>query len=207
MKKIIFILLSMAGVAGVNAQSKGNVEFGLGTGLNLSTVSSTDFYGNPDTNASFNFNGSAEYYFSDRWGIKAMLMYDRKGWDNGLLVDTNTGYSVETNINMDYLTIPVMANWHFGAKRNWYLNFGPYVGFLLDAKDTRFDMDLKESHNNVDAGLAVGIGVKIPVNNYVKIFVEYQEQAGVIDIFKESYGFDPVLNSRSAFNIGINFML
>jgi len=207
MKKIIFTLLAMAGISSVNAQSKGNVEFGLGTGLNLSTISSSDFYGNPDTNVSFNFNGSAEYYFSDRWGIKAGLMYDRKGWDNGYITDLETGQSFETDINLNYLTIPVMANWHFGAKRNWYLNFGGYVGFLMSAKDTEFEADLKDGYNTTDAGLALGIGVKIPVNNFMKIFIEYQEQAGFIDIFKDSAGFDPVLNSRSAFNVGVNFML
>lgn len=207
MKKIIFTLLAMAGISAANAQSKGSIEFGLGTGLNLSTISSSDFYGNPDTNVSFNFNGSAEYYFSDRWGIKAMLMYDRKGWDNGYITDLETGQAFETDINMNYLTIPVMANWHFGAKRNWYLNFGGYVGFLMSAKDTEFEADLKDGYNTTDAGLALGIGVKIPVNNFIKIFIEYQEQAGFIDIFKDSNGIDPILNSRSAFNVGVNFML
>ncbi len=207
MKRIIFPLLIMAGISTANAQSKGSIEFGLGAGLNLSTITSSDFYGNPDTNVSFNFNGSAEYYFSDRWGIKAGLMYDRKGWDNGGLTDFETGTTIETDINLNYLTIPVMANWHFGGKRNWYLNFGPYVGFLMSAKDTELDIDLKDSHNTVDAGLALGIGVKIPVSNFIKIFIEYQEQAGFVDIFKDSDGFDPVLNSRSAFNVGVNFML
>jgi outer membrane protein W len=155
---------------------------------------------------SYNFNGSAEYYFSENWGIKAMVMYDRKGWDDAFITDVESGYSTRTNINMDYITIPVMANWHFGRKNNWYLNFGPYVGFLTSAKDTELDIDLKDAHNTTDAGLAFGIGVKIPLNNYMKLFIEYQEQAGVIDIFK-SNDVDPVLNSRSAFNIGINFML
>jgi len=206
MKKIILTLLAVSGIYTVQAQNKGNVEFGLGTGLNLSTVSSSDFYGNPDTNVSYNFNGSAEYYFSESWGIKAMVMYDRKGWDDAFITDVESGYSTRTNINMDYITIPVMANWHFGRKNNWYLNFGPYVGFLMSAKDTELDIDLKDAHNTTDAGLAFGIGVKIPLNNYMKLFIEYQEQAGVIDIFK-SNDVDPVLNSRSAFNIGINFML
>ncbi|MCW4469615.1 PorT family protein [Flavobacterium sp. MFBS3-15] len=206
MKKIIFTLLAMAGIAVANAQSKGNVEFGLNTGVSFSTITSTDYYGNPDNNISFNVGGSAEYYFSESWGIKAKVIYDRKGWDNGYIYDINTGDEFRTDFNIDYLTVPVMADWHFGRKKNWYLNFGPYVGFLMSAKETRFDTDLKDDFNTTDAGLALGLGVKIPVSNYIKIFFEYDVQAGFSDIFKDNYD-DNVFISRDAINVGINFML
>lgn len=204
MKKIIFSLLAIAGCITTNAQSKGNFEFGLNTGLNFSTSTSSD-YGSMDTNYSYNFAGSAEYFFSESWGIKAKLTYDRKGWDNDL-IDDELGRTYTTDINADYLTIPVMASWHFGRTNNWYLNFGGYVGFLMSAKETTFDTDIKHVFNTTDAGLALGLGVKIPVSDFIKIFIEYQEQAGVIDVFKNN-DYDPVLNSRSAINVGINFLL
>lgn len=206
MKKIIFTLLAMGGITAANAQSKGNVEFGLNAGFNSSTISSTEYYGNPDRSVAFNFGGSAEYYFSESWGIKAKVIYDRKGWDNGFITDGSTGQVFRTDINVDYLTIPVMANWHFGRTNNWYLNFGPYVGFLMSANDTRFDTDLKDDFNSTDAGLALGIGVKIPVSNFIKVFIEYDMQAGFSDIYKNNYD-DNVFNSRDAINVGINFML
>ena len=99
-----------------------------------------------------------------------------------------------------------MANWHFGNKKNWYLNFGPYVGFLLDAKETQFDTDLKDYFNSTDFGLALGIGVKIPVSDKLKLFFEYEGQGGVSDIFKVNE-FSRVTNSRSSLNIGLNFLL
>lgn len=204
MRKIIFTLLAIAEISTGNAQSKGNVEFGLNAGLSFSSISNTDYYSNTDINTSFNVGGSAEYFFSDRWGIKAKIIYDRKGWDNGRVNYNAQTYG--TNINTDYLTIPVMANWHFGGKRNWYLNFGSYVGFLVNAKETRFDNDVKDTLNTTEAGLAFGIGVKIPVSNYIKIFIEYDVQSGFSDIFKENYDSN-VFTSRGAFNIGINFML
>ncbi|AWH86233.1 hypothetical protein HYN59_14435 [Flavobacterium album] len=76
----------------------------------------------------------------------------------------------------------------------------------MSAKETTFNTDVKDVFNDTDAGLAFGLGVKIPVSDYIKIFIEYQEQAGVIDVFKNNND-SPVLNSRSAINVGINFLL
>jgi hypothetical protein len=50
--------------------------------------------------------------------------------DNGFVqdsyVDPGLPAYVETDFDLEYLTIPIMV-WHFGS--NWYLNFGPYTGF------------------------------------------------------------------------------
>ena len=99
-----------------------------------------------------------------------------------------------------------MANWHFGKKRNWYLNFGPYAGFLLSAKDTEFNMDLKDFSKSVDAGLAFGIGVKIPVSSKIKILLEFDGQGGFTDIIENNQG-DKIQNSRGSFNTGLVFGL
>lgn len=203
MKRIYVIIAALALGFFANAQDKGNIEFGFNTGFSMSTISDDDDFA--ETNLTFNVGASADYYFSNRWSIKVKAVYDRKGWDKDFIPDAN-GNAIRTDINLDYLTIPVMANWHFGSKRNWYLNFGPYVGFLMSAKETTFDTDIKEAFNTTDAGLALGIGVKIPLNDKLKLFFEYDGQYGFGEVFKEN-DFDRVTNSRDAFNIGLNFML
>lgn len=99
-----------------------------------------------------------------------------------------------------------MANWHFGRTKNWYLNFGAYTAFLMSAKETRFDMDVKDAFNSADFGLALGIGVKVPVSDKLKLFFEYEEMAGIRDIFTENPE-SAVRNDRAAINIGLNFIL
>jgi hypothetical protein len=101
-----------------------------------------------------------------------------------------------------------MANWHFGLTRNWYLHFGPYVGFLLkaDADGT----DIKSTVKSTDFWLAFGIGVKIPISDNVKIFIEDDGQSGFVNIAKNNSGNSggsTTLNSRGSLNVGINFML
>lgn len=209
MKKIVVTFVAVLGlIFSSNAQDKGKIEFGFNVGLNSSNISNR--YESTDTSLNFNLGASADYYFSDRWSIKMKFIYDRKGWDNDFIsVSDPFDPAVEfvrTDINVDYITIPLMANWHFGAKRNWYLNFGPYVGFLMSAKDTELDRDLKDSFNKVDAGLSLGIGVKIPVSDKIKIFIEYEGQGGLAEVFKENED-DVVVNSRGSLNVGINFLL
>ena len=109
-------------------------------------------------------------------------------------------------ITLIILPYPLWLIGILGVKKNWYLNFGPYVGFLVNAKESRFDFDVKNAFETTDVGLAYGIGVKIPVSEYLKIFIEFDGQGGFTNIFKDPY-FDNTTNSRGALNVGLNFML
>lgn len=199
----LFMAAFLAVAFSASAQEKGNIEFGVNTGVNFSNVRTSNL--NSDSSTGFNVGVMGDFFFSDRWSIKARLVYDRKGWDNGFIEGTPNG-SYTTDYNLDYLTIPVMANYHFGSKRNWYLNFGAYSGFLLSAKETEGGLDVKEGFNSSDFGLALGIGVKIPVSDKAKIFIEYEEQTGFSEIFKENDG-PSIMNSRGSLNLGICFLL
>ena len=206
MKKLFSTILLVIGfsLTTLAQQSKGDVELGYNIGFNTSTVSNSR--GSAQRGNGFNIGASADYYFSNRWSIKGKLIYDQKGWNEGFITDSNTGQSFPTDYNLNYLTVPVMANWHFGSKRNWYLNFGPYAGFLLSAKDSQFKEDVKSSFKNSDFGLALGIGVKIPVSSKCKIVLEYDEQTGITDIFNDNQN-SATRNSRGSFNVGLIFIL
>ncbi|HEY0299344.1 MAG TPA: porin family protein [Arachidicoccus sp.] len=186
-------------------QDKGNVEYGVGVGIGSSTVSDGDGNTNSSDRTVFNAGISGDYYFSNRWSLKAKLQYDQKGWNNGYLNDLNSGNSYIENYHLNYLSVPVMANWHFGATRNWYLNFGPYIGFLLSAKTSPDNYDVKPLFHTVDGGIAFGVGVKIPLSNQVKFFIEMDGQGSAANIVKTTDG-SSLNNSRGSFNIGINFL-
>jgi len=203
MKKLFTILLVAASCSTAFSQEKGNFEYGFNVGLNLSTVTSGT-NNNSDSRVGFNAGAFGDYFFSDRWSIKAKLTYDQKGWNSGYFINEDDSFL--TDYHFDYLTVPVMANWHFGKKRNWYLNFGPYVGFLMSAKESRFGIDIKELTQSIDAGLALGIGVKIPVSDKIKIVLESDGQSGLTDIFKNNTG-NSIRNSRSSLNAGLVFGL
>lgn len=186
-------------------QDRGNVEFGFGAGLSTSTVSDGDGNTNSSYRKTFNVAVSGDYYFSDRWSLKGKLVYDQKGWNDGYLDDENSGNSYMADYHLTYITVPVMANWHFGRTRNWYLNFGPYIGFLTQAKTLPGETDIKPFFHNVDGGFAFGIGVKIPLSNQIRFFVELEGTGGAANIVKTTDG-SSINNSRGSLNIGFNFL-
>lgn len=201
-KKIITVTLLIAFSVIGFAQKKGDVEFGINLGLNSSNVTSE--YLSSDTGTGVNLGFAADYFFSDSWSLKGKIIYDQKGWDNGLLYVGVNRYN--TNYNLNYLTIPVMANWHFGKKKNWNLNFGPYAGFLLSAEETAYNTNVKEFFNTNDFGLNIGIGVKFPLSNKLKLNIEYEAQSGFSDVFKDNNN-KRIIGTRGALNVGLNFLM
>jgi opacity protein-like surface antigen len=193
MKKILLVIVAVIGLS-LNAQQKGNIEFGIGAGMSPFIE---------DGVVIFNVGGSADYYFSDRWSVKAKLAFDRKGW----LFEgtTSPGVTFEYVAYANYLTLPVMANWHFGGKRNWYLNFGPYAGVLLNAKYNDFEENLTDDFDTFDFGIAAGVGVKIPVSDKLKICIEYEGLYGVVSVTEIWKG--DTYTGRETLNVGVNFML
>jgi opacity protein-like surface antigen len=204
MRKIFAAILTLSGLyTSCFAQTKTGVEFGLNAGYNIAYVQETGFAESSDVSSGFNLGASAEYRYSDRWGIKAKVIYDQKGWGNGFLIADDGSEIDRTNFQLNYITIPVMATLHFGRLRNWYLSFGPYAGFLLSASESSSGADVKSVFNSTDYGIAVGIGVKFPVSDKMKLFIEDDGQAGINNIFKSNSDNASLENKRSGINIGI----
>ncbi|MFC4221168.1 porin family protein [Flagellimonas marina] len=128
-KQVLFATVCMLMFFNTSAQDGGDFEFGTNVGLNLASVSTVDGLNDTKTRMGLNVGASAEYYFSDNWGLKMKLIYDGKGWADGFIDGEDFG-NMTTNFRLNYVSIPVMANWHLGRNRNLYLNFGPYAGLL-----------------------------------------------------------------------------
>ena len=200
MKKNLTLLVILLGIYSAScAQTRTKAEFGLNVGFNSSMVITVLGSGSTGTGGGFNAGASGDFYFSNSWSLKAKLIYDQKGWSgDDVFGELGTG-----NYHLNYLTIPLMANWHFGKTRNWYLNAGPYAGFLMSASQSSNNADIKPRFNSTDFGLAFGIGVKFPIAEKAKLFLEYDGQGGLSNIFNSSI--QQFQNIRSAFNVGVSF--
>lgn len=204
MRKLFTTLVIVLGFYGLaSAQQKTNVEFGVNVGFNSSYVQDSNSSEHADGVSGFNAGISADAYFSDRWSLKVKAIYDQKGWGNGYVTDDSGNEIDHVSIKLNYITVPVMANWHFARTRNWYLDFGPYIGFLTSASAAGYDV--KSAFNSVDGGISLGIGVKIPIADRTKFFIEYEGQGGVSNVFSSTTDGSNFQNVRGSLNIGINF--
>ncbi|PVX47246.1 outer membrane protein with beta-barrel domain [Flavobacterium sp. 103] len=209
MKNTIIIVLIYSLPFTSYGQLNDDIEIGFNFGLNTSAVTnSAEFGDSSDSNHGINLGASIDYYFSRNFSLKAKLIYDQKGWENKFIIDPNSGIVYNNNntldYNLNYLTIPIAVNWHFG--KIFYINLGPYVGILLGAKETGTDSNIKNNFESIDYGLQMGVGVKIPINDKYKIFFEWEGQGGLPDIATINYD-STVYNSRGSFNLGVNFVL
>lgn len=186
------------------SQTTGTTQFGVQVGYNGASVTSGSE--SATYKSGFNAGVAVEHYFSERWSFKGKILYDQKGWvDSYFTVNANT-FEINfttTNYNLDYITVPLLANWHFGRTKNWYLNFGPYIGILASAKLSASNTDVKSLFSSTDGGLDVGIGVKFPITMQTRLFIEYNGQAGVTNINRGAGS--TVRNTTGAFNIGLVF--
>lgn len=188
MKKVFLTVLATAAFSFSNAQSreKGAIEIVPQIGY-----SSSNYYGsNISNNSSLSavtFGVGADYFFNNRWSLRSGLHSQTMG---------SQFYAIEEKLN--YLTIPVNANWHFGSTRKWNLNFGPSIGFLMSAKDN--NTDIKNLANSTQIGLNVGIGYKIEVNKDFSILIDYQSITGLSDVSKTTAS--TIKNAYGAFNLG-----
>ncbi|WP_345331579.1 porin family protein [Mucilaginibacter defluvii] len=184
-----------------SAQTKNSNEFGIQFGMNASRLNS-DVTNKTHYKVGFNAGVSIDHYFSESWSVKAKVLYDQKSWEGLSLLMKGVLYNAQYDLN--YLTVPILANWHFGRTKNWYLNLGPYTSILLNVEEVGSDRDVKSGLNNIDLGLDLGIGFKIPVSNKAKLFFELNGEKGLTDVAKEGSG-PAFQNNVSSISIGLSF--
>lgn len=86
-------------------------------------------------------------------------------------------------IALDYVTVPVLAKFNFGSKAKFFVNTGPYVGYLINYEwiDTRFDY-----------GWVTGLGGQMDITSKTILSLEV----------RNSYGLAPITASSSEFKNG-----
>lgn len=198
MKSILIALSFISiGTSSLHAQNS-MFDLGLEGGPNLSTVSITSKFFEANTKpVAFGSGGFIfQYNFKNFLSLKTGLSYQRKGFQfpEGPLVNID-GYFIgtgKTTYSLDYMTLPILVKASFGEKVQFFVNAGPYVGFLL-GKNERFKSitnDSEQIYQNKDMtglkrwdfGVAGGVGIAIPIKTFWVISIEARNYTGLSDI-------------------------
>jgi hypothetical protein len=195
-KFLVIITIAICGLGNVNAQErfKGDVEVTSIIGAMQSFLNGEQLDGFESRNA-IKFGANIDYYFNDRWSLRSGLNFDSMG---------SKGLGSELILN--YLNIPINANWHFGSTRKWNLNFGFTPGFLLNANAD--GDDIKEQFESFQLGISYGIGYKLELSENFSLLFDAQGLVGITNIINlNGLGTLDRFNVGSSLNIGAVFKL
>lgn len=134
---------------------------------------------------------------ADKMGGKYKISFA----DYDPIVNGDTTIYFEDKLN--YLSIPINANWHFGSTRKWNLNFGLSPSFLTSANIVINGKESKIPSSDIESfqlGLTYGIGYKIEINKKFGILIDTQFFNGLTNINKSSEA--RIVNAGYSLNVG-----
>lgn len=197
MKKNTFVSLIFLSLFLFSSGQNKTIEFGFQSGVNINAA-----YGNSGLK---NYSGSTagvhvgvhfKMKMNRRLALKAILAYDQNGWayrsltftdDNGN--DLGTGDLVE---KINYLNLPILAEYSFGKKIKFNVDAGFFAGYLLKYTAVQKIKEPVASTNTfaltnrkaINFGLSAGAGVQIPVSPKMKLDFGIRDNVGLANIYK-----------------------
>ncbi|WP_343636161.1 porin family protein [Fluviicola sp.] len=219
MKNTFIITLFFAlGITSLQAQTSNRYDWGIEGGPNLSTFRAQEM---PFFDISPAVYGSGGFIFQYNTkkilSFKTGFSYQRKGYQiKGLTFTDVDGNYLETGkaiVSLDYITLPLLVKASFGKKTQFFINAGPYGGFLLSAKGRYIyngQENQKETFTNDvqrwDFGVASGIGIAIPIKEAWKIHAELRNYFGLIDL-SNSGGGTGIYTNTTDLRLGVVYRL
>ncbi len=199
MKKYISLSLILVNLLLISKAQKNKIEYGFQSGVNINSA-----YGNGISKTvngaltGLHIGGHFKIQKTKHFGLKAILAYDQNGWAYRSLtfVDNNgTGLATGDLLSkLNYINLPLLAEYSFGDKIKFNLDAGVFVGYLLSNKMIRKIKEPVAStqktsssfRKSANLGVSVGGGVQIPVSAKIKLDLGIQNNLGLLNIYKSA---------------------
>lgn len=181
-------------VSNVNiAQNK--IRFGVQGGMTYSSLRGNKSAENLNSGIDFLVGVSLEYQIKERLSLIANVSYDRKSVNDKSYIEIienpeDPGFYGKVKIiaNYQYLSIPVLLKYDFGDNDSFYINGGPFLGYLLKSQlSNDYDnssTDTTDDNKKMDFGLTFGIGKTFKLNSNQEITVEIRDNLGLSNTSK-----------------------
>ncbi|WP_289056211.1 porin family protein [Carboxylicivirga marina] len=159
-----------------------------------------------------------QYNLTDAFSLKSGLTYERKGGGSEITVSDGIGTPhgvVKGKINMDYIGIPVLAKYKFGINNMFFINGGPFIGYLMKATSMiesykeypSSSADDTETYKRIDLGLSLGIGLSHYLSDKISISLEVRNNLGLLNTGENVYKDDSILTNSTGLLFGITYSL
>lgn len=216
MKKLLTILIcSLA----LTTYSQTNLlDIGVEGGVSLASLRGNDFIdANHSSRMGYSGGLFVQFNFRKIFSVRTGGYYERKGSsieipamdENG-----NTDGTVYGKENFDYLTVPLLLRATFGEKVNYFVNTGPYIGFLmkqwgqLEAHNEfpESSQDRTENFKKIEAGVSLGLGLAYNLNSNLAFSIEARNNLGLTETrLLPVYGNGVMKTNALNFLVGISY--
>ncbi len=190
---LLLILISVSSVALAQVRERGDIELAPNIGYATAFLNGDNVEGQSYQNG-LQFGAVLDFFFNDRWSLRTGASYMQMGTRQ-----------FGNNLELNYIFVPINANWHFGSTRKWNLNFGVSPSVLASAKVD--GNDLNDFIQSFQLAFTYGIGYKIEVSDNFSILIDTQGILGLTNVVDESEEGFVNTNAGSSINVGAVFKL
>lgn len=207
------IMLAQTNKMSVGIEAGVNLTFERGRQLSIVKIEKDPWVG-------FSGGFTFQYNYAKRLSIRTNVYVERKSTAFSFLAINERLEPIgEVNayMNYNYLTVPLLTQLTLGNKTKFYLNAGPYMGYLMKQtlvyapflETPAITTDNTDSYNKLDLGLSTGVGIGFPVKEKWLFTIEARNNRGLYVISKSttiSYEEPNKLNSTSLM-LGIHYLI
>ena len=186
--------------------SQEKISLGLNTGITYSDFRGNTFFNDYKYGFDFLFGVSVDYKIKDRLFISSDLNYERKSANKFYEINNTVGLSGGTIVivgipfgenppdkpefkfqtKFEYVSIPILLKYFISENNDFYINAGPYIGYLLNTKNVddgkESDLDFNNDFDKIDLGFSVGIGYNLELNQTNYLNFELRNNLGLTNI-------------------------
>ena len=211
--KTLFIGLFLLSTVIVFGQAK-QFEFGIEGSPSQISLRGNEIIDNKHK-SKLGFSGGVFFQFNYNkfLSLRTNLAYERKGskteaWTSD--VNNDDEYESEGTIhaNFNYLTLPILIRATLGNKVKYFVNVGPYAGYLMKKTtvhelEDNFNVTYDETSlfKRFDAGITTGIGFSVPIKAQYSLSFEVRNNLGLINTSSV-----PVMNDGTIKTNSTNFL-
>ncbi len=213
MKKITFLFFAIALITFKTSAQESKIKFGVQAGLNYSRFRGYEAFTDESPGFAYLFGASFQYKIKENLSLKADLNYERKAQNSEgqiEIMDTPTPqgyvYNFKATAYLNYIMLPVMLKYNFSNDKSFYVNGGPFLGYLLKSGATSksnmpgtIDGDTEDTKykKSIDYGISAGIGKEFKLKGSHQIYVEIRENLGLANIAKSGLVDDYAIKTNS----------
>jgi hypothetical protein len=154
---------------------------------------------------------SFQYNFKKIISLRTNIAFERKG---SVLTSQTTDIignplgEITTNTNFDYLTFPILVRATFGKKIQYFVNAGPYFGYLIKqtfvSKRDNIPPIISDNTSldkRFDTGISTGLGFSVPIKTKFAFSFEVRNNIGLYNVSAV-----PVANNGTIKTNSTNFL-